>query len=76
MIGNVFRNRDEAGAALAEVMATRVSGPATVLAIPRGGVAVALPVARSLQAPLDVVIRGSSARPTTRSSRSGRWRQG
>ena len=56
MIGSVFRNRDEAGAALAEVMAKRVSGPATVLAIPRGGVAVALPVARSLQAPLDVVI--------------------
>ena len=56
MIGSVFRNRDEAGAALAEVMAKRVSGPATVLAIPRGGVAVALPVARSLRAPLDVVI--------------------
>ncbi len=56
MIGSVFRNRDEAGAALAAVMAKRVSGPATVLAIPRGGVAVALPVARSLEAPLDVVI--------------------
>jgi putative phosphoribosyl transferase len=56
MIGSVFRNRDEAGAALAAVVAKRVSGPTTVLAIPRGGVAVALPVARSLQAPLDVVI--------------------
>ena len=56
MIGSVFRNREEAGAALAAVMAKRVSGPATVLAIPRGGVAVARPVARSLEAPLDVVI--------------------
>ena len=56
MIGDVFRNRDEAGAALAAAMADRVSGPATVLAIPRGGVAVAQPVARALGAPLDVVI--------------------
>jgi len=56
MIDAVFRDRDEAGAALAEAVATRVAGPATVLAIPRGGVAVALPVARALGAPLDVVI--------------------
>jgi len=56
MIGSVFRDREEAGAALAAVVAKRVSGPATVLAIPRGGVAVALPVARALDAPLDVVI--------------------
>jgi len=56
MIGGVFRNREEAGAALAAAMADRVSGPATVLGIPRGGVAVALPVARALAAPLDVVI--------------------
>jgi predicted phosphoribosyltransferase len=52
----VFRDRDEAGAALAAEVASRVPEPATVLAIPRGGVAVALPVARALQAPLDVVI--------------------
>jgi putative phosphoribosyl transferase len=56
MIGSVFRNRDEAGAALAAVVAQRVSGPATVLGIPRGGVAVAVPVARALEGPLDVVI--------------------
>jgi predicted phosphoribosyltransferase len=56
MIEGVFRDRDEAGAALAAEVAIRVSGPATVLAIPRGGVAVALPVARALGAPLDVVI--------------------
>jgi putative phosphoribosyl transferase len=56
MIGNVFRNRDDAGAALAAIVADRVAGQATVLGIPRGGVAVALPVARALKAPLDVVI--------------------
>jgi putative phosphoribosyl transferase len=56
MIDAVFRDRDEAGAALAEAVAARVAGPATVLAIPRGGVTVALPVARALGAPLDVVI--------------------
>jgi predicted phosphoribosyltransferase len=56
MIGDVFRDRDEAGAALAAVVADHVSEPATVLAIPRGGVAVALPVARALGAPVDVVI--------------------
>jgi putative phosphoribosyl transferase len=56
MIGSVFRNRGEAGEALATVVANRVTGPATVLGIPRGGVAVAMPVARALGAPLDVVI--------------------
>lgn len=56
MIGDVFRNRDEAGASLAAAMVDRISGPATVLAIPRGGVAVARPLARALGAPLDVVI--------------------
>ena len=57
MIEGVFRDRDEAGAALAEAVRSRGScEPATVLAIPRGGVAVAVPVARALGAPLDVVI--------------------
>src|SRR5918996_2357277 len=56
MIDGVFRDRDEAGEALADAVAARVTGPATVFAIPRGGVAVALPVARALKAPLDVVI--------------------
>ncbi len=56
MIGSVFRDREEAGEAVATVVANRVTGPVTVLGIPRGGVAVALPVARALAAPLDVVI--------------------
>jgi putative phosphoribosyl transferase len=56
MIGPVFRDREEAGSRLAVAVADRVSGPVTVLAIPRGGVAIAVPVAKALGAPLDVVI--------------------
>lgn len=56
MIERVFRDREEAGEALAAAVARVVAEPATVLAIPRGGVTVAGPVARTLGAPLDVVI--------------------
>jgi predicted phosphoribosyltransferase len=56
MIERVFRDREEAGEALAAAVVTVVAEPATVLAIPRGGVTVAGPVARNLGAPLDVVI--------------------
>ena len=56
MIGRVYRDRAEAGARLAAEVAHEITGPATVLAIPRGGVEVAAPVARALDAPLDVVI--------------------
>jgi putative phosphoribosyl transferase len=60
MIGHhrsrMFEDRDEAGTLLADALAPRVDGAATVLGIPRGGVVVAAVVARSLDAPLDVVI--------------------
>lgn len=53
----VFRDREEAGRALAATLHGRVERSHTViLAIPRGGVIVAAPVARALEAPLDVVI--------------------
>jgi putative phosphoribosyl transferase len=52
-----FRDREEAGRALAAALHGRVDrSRAVVLAIPRGGVIVAAPVARALDAPLDVVI--------------------
>ena len=51
-----FSDRGEAGERLAEVLVGRVQGPATVLAIPRGGVLVAAVVADRLGAPLDVVV--------------------
>ncbi len=50
----VFRDRAEAGEALAAELAGTVRGPCVVTAIPRGGVTVALPVARRLSAPLTV----------------------
>ena len=53
----VFRDREEAGRALAAALHGRVDrAHALVLAIPRGGVIVAMPIARALDAPLDVVI--------------------
>jgi putative phosphoribosyl transferase len=56
MIDGMFEDRERAGEALAAAVASRIEGPATVLAVPRGGVVVAVPVARALEAPLDVVI--------------------
>ncbi|MFJ8942486.1 phosphoribosyltransferase [Streptomyces sp. NPDC102395] len=55
-----FRDRAEAGRALAELLsAMREQGALpdpVVLALPRGGVAVAVEVARALDAPLDVLV--------------------
>ena len=57
MLGDkVYRNRREAGEALAQrLMARRYADP-VVLALPRGGVPVGLEVARALHAPLDVLL--------------------
>ncbi|MDQ2768201.1 MAG: phosphoribosyltransferase [Gemmatimonadota bacterium] len=56
----LFRNRSEAGQLLARELLDAIpaltSEPVTVLAIPRGGVPVAAPIARLLEAPLDVFI--------------------
>ena len=51
-----FADRREAGASLADALARFAPERPVVLGIPRGGVAVAAEVARSLDAPLDVVI--------------------
>lgn len=51
-----FRDRDEAGGALAEALAARALPDPVVLALPRGGVPVAAPVAARLGAPLDLVM--------------------
>jgi putative phosphoribosyl transferase len=50
-----FTDRTEAGRRLAERLAGRIDGPAVVLALPRGGVPVAVEVAGALDAPLDVI---------------------
>jgi predicted phosphoribosyltransferase len=52
-----FRDREEAGRALAASLHGRVERTrAVVLGVPRGGVIVAAPVSKALDAPLDVVI--------------------
>lgn len=51
-----YRNREEAGAALAEALASRVGGGAVVLAIPNGGVPVALAVRRRLGSTFGILV--------------------
>lgn len=51
-----FRNREEAGRRLAEVLAIYRNDDVVVLALPRGGVPVAAEVAAALDAPLDLVL--------------------
>ncbi len=52
-----FRDRQDAGRGLAGILASRDDlGNAVVLALPRGGVPVALEIARTLGAPLDVLV--------------------
>jgi len=52
-----YKDRREAGAVLAEALRKQVgSGGVWVFGLPRGGVPVALEVAKALQAPLDVLV--------------------
>ena len=52
----MFSDRTEAGEALAEALTEAAPKDPVVLALPRGGVPVALPVARALGAPLDLLL--------------------
>lgn len=51
-----FSDRADAGRRLGEALADRVEGDVIVYAIPRGGVPVAVEVARALEAPLDLAL--------------------
>lgn len=51
-----FRNREEAGEKLAQALRGFRGTDAVVLGLPRGGVAVAQPVAHALGVPLDVLV--------------------
>ncbi len=51
-----FKDRKDAGAALARELAKREWSDPVILALPRGGVPVAFEVARALRAPLDLVM--------------------
>ena len=52
----MYRDRSDAGEALARALRKIELDRPVVLALPRGGVPVALPVARALGAPLDLVL--------------------
>jgi putative phosphoribosyl transferase len=52
----MYKDRIQAGHALANLLARYESQNAVVLAIPRGGIEVAFPIATRLRAPLDLVI--------------------
>ncbi len=52
----MFQDRAEAGRKLAERLVAESPVDPVVLALPRGGVPVAIPVAEGLQAPLDLVL--------------------
>lgn len=52
----MYRDRSDAGEALARALREIELDRPVVLALPRGGVPVALPVARALGAPLDLVL--------------------
>ncbi len=54
--GKVFRDRREAGGALAESLSDYASSDALVMAIPSGGVPVAVEISRMLQLSLDVIV--------------------
>ena len=64
-----FADRDAAGHALAHVLGEHpelTTGDPVVVALPRGGVPVAAPIARAIDAPLDVIIvrkLGAPGRP-------------
>jgi putative phosphoribosyl transferase len=52
----MFRDRTEAGEALADALAGLALDDPVIFALPRGGVPVAVPVAKRLDAPLDLLL--------------------
>jgi predicted phosphoribosyltransferase len=54
--GPKYKDRQEAGLVLAEKLAPYRSNQPIILAIPNGGVAVALPVAKSFECPLHLMV--------------------
>ena len=58
-----FKDRAEAGRLLAEKLAKYRGGEVVVFAIPRGGVALGVEIARALPAPLDLVITRKIGHP-------------
>lgn len=62
----LFDDRTEAGEQLAQAVlqeAKLTDAPFVVYALPRGGVPVAVPIARALQCPLDIIVAKKIVRP-------------
>jgi putative phosphoribosyl transferase len=59
----VYRNRVDAGQILARLIPRPIDPATVVLGLPRGGVAVAAPVAHALGVPLDVLVARKIAHP-------------
>ena len=55
-VSEPFQDRTEAGRLLADVIAAKHYDDPVVLALPRGGVPIALEVARRISAPMDLVL--------------------
>lgn len=62
----LFKDRNDAGRQLAEVLAGMVLRKPVVLALPRGGVPVGLEIARRLEAPLDLLLVRKIGAPANR----------
>ncbi|RCG30452.1 phosphoribosyltransferase [Sphaerisporangium album] len=58
-----FADREQAGTLLAEILADAGLADPVILALPRGGVAVAEPIAERLQAPLEVLVTRKIGHP-------------
>lgn len=62
----MFRNRIEAGFALAEKLKKYKNDPSVVLAVPRGGVPIAYIVSRELGFPLDILLTKKIGHPANK----------
>ena len=61
----MFKDRAEAGRILAQRLKSYRGTRVVVLALPRGGVEIALPIARALGAPLDLIIPRKIGHPSS-----------
>lgn len=60
----IFQNREEAGEQLAQIIAAQnPTPPVIVYALPRGGIPVAVPIARRLNCPLEVIVAKKITEP-------------
>ncbi|MBP2651587.1 MAG: phosphoribosyltransferase, partial [Firmicutes bacterium] len=59
----MYQDRTEAGSQLAEILTNHNYGQIIILAIPRGGIVVAAPIAQRLEVPINVLITKKIGHP-------------